>query len=176
MWRMLIAVIVVVLWSGTVHATQCRGIAPELKEPALCSIAFDFDGECGVPKYKFPDWDTVAIAVGAWEKLPIRIIIAAADVVVMARGAPSFVSVFAGNSYNADLMTPERKAVGVPSGPHGEFFASVHAEEHFPADAGMQFPAGQPMEAAHLDVHVYCWPKGASYTGSLSIWYKLDPP
>lgn len=171
------------------HAAQCRGTGPDLGPSPLCSVAFDFNGTCGVAKYPYPHWETVVMATGAWEKSPIRIVIASADAMVMARGVRVLATIFAGNSYNADLMTPERAAVGnAIRRPHGGFAGwlgrtlgtdgptvsalSLHSEERF-AD-GMLFPSGLPMESAHLDVHLDCQPKGAGYAGSLAVWYRLE--
>jgi hypothetical protein len=50
MTRMMIAAAVVLFLLTAVHATQC-GDGPELKEPAVCSRLFGFQGLCGKPNY-----------------------------------------------------------------------------------------------------------------------------
>ncbi len=57
------------LASSAADGAQCGGSGPNLKEPASCSRNFSFHGACGTPNYNFPDWETVAIAIGAWEKV-----------------------------------------------------------------------------------------------------------
>lgn len=145
-----------------------------LKEPALCSKIFLFNGLCGHPNYGYPGWPDVAIAVGAWEKAPIRILAVSADAIVSTRWRAITASIFAGNSFNNDPMTPLRYATGQLVGLFGAVHAILHTEQHFPADNGMQFPAGQPMPQTHLDVHVSCDPAGAHYSGNLSVWYVFD--
>ena len=162
------------LVSSLANAGQCGGAGPDLKQPLLCSHTFDFDGTCGMPKLPGQDWTTVVVAVGAWEKVPIRILRASADAILMGEGPTIWGRIFAGNSFNADLMTPE-KSGGASAAAGAALVVPLHTEANFPEDDGMQFPAGLSMQRAHLDVHLYCSPKGAGYAGSLSVWYKLDP-
>jgi hypothetical protein len=176
MWRTL-AIVVLLLSSSAARAAQCSGEG-DLKEPALCSRSFAFHGACGKPNYQFPEWETVAVAVGAWEKTAIRIVSVSADATVISaansKAPASWAIIFAGNSVNNDPMTPLRGAAGVVSG--AEVVTVAHSEKDFPAGLGMQFPAGKSMHDAHLDVHLDCRPIGANYFGSLTVWYTLDPP
>jgi hypothetical protein len=158
--------LVLIAFCPYAHAEQCGANGVELKSPALCAKIFEFNGTCGEPKYKFPDWDNVVIAVGAWEDVPIRITGASADVIVQGKGnAPVAAIIFAGNSFNADPLTPEQYAFGISG-------TVVHAQKDLAP--GMQFPAGMPWETTHLDVHLTCFPKGAAYSGNVSVWYRLD--
>jgi len=151
------------------RAVQCGANGIELKEPALCSRAFDFNGKCGTPKYDYPGWETVVMATAAWETSPIRIVLVSVEAIISSPQHPLQATIFAGNSYNADLMTPERSAISTR-----ESAIVVHSEARFPSDNGMQFSTGEPLSKAHLDVHLYCLPIGAPYAGSMDIWYKLD--
>jgi len=160
--------------SGPARAARCDGnSAYELKEPAICSRIVEFSGSCGHPNYSFPDWSDVAIAIGAWEKVPIRIIAVSADAIVQTKGHTITGTIFAGDSFNGDPLTPLRYATSGVSDA-GEVAVVLHSEQHFPIDVGMQFPAGQPWEHIHLDVHLTCNPTGAGYSGNLSVWYVLD--
>jgi len=162
------------------QAAQCRGSGPDLKPAALCSVTFNFSGKCGKPVYSYPNWDDVVFATGAWEISSI----VAADAIVTAAKGRAFARIFAGNSYNADAMTPERYATGPPIvgraarllGFGGTSVAIVRSEEHFPEGLGTVLPAGQPMQRTHLDVHLTCLPEGATYAGSLSVWYMIEDP
>jgi hypothetical protein len=171
-----LATIAILLMPSIAAAAQCGDRGAQLKEPAICSRSFPFHGACGTPNYNFPGWDNVAVAVGAWEKVPIRIVSVSTDAIVTTKRSASWAIIFAGNSFNADEMTPLQSAVGVTSGWWGSVITSVHSEKTFPPGLGMQFPAGQPMYDAHLDVHLECRPIGAPYFGDLTIWYTLDPP
>jgi hypothetical protein len=163
------------LGSKAALAAQCFGNSHlELKEPALCSRIIEFSGICGHPNYNFPGWPDVAIAVGAWEKTPIRIVAISADAVVRTKWHTVTGSIFAGDSFNNDPLTPLRYATAGISDLHGDVSAVLHTEQHFPAGIGMQLSAGQPWEQVHLDVHVTCDPAGATYDGNLSVWYVLD--
>lgn len=165
-------------------AAQCRGNGIELKSSALCSIAFDFQGTCGKRVYDHAGWKGVVFATGAWEKSPIRIAIATADAMVTTAVGRAFAQLYAGNSFDADLMTPEVYAIGQPTvgriarllGFRRDSIAIAHAEEHFPKGLGMTLPTGGSMEDAHLDVHLTCFPDGATYVGSLTVWYVIDDP
>ncbi len=155
---------------------QCGGTGPELKEPAVCSRLFEFGGLCGKPNYPYKDWDDVAVAVGAWEKVPIRLLFVSADARIQTRWRAVTARMFAGNSFNADPMTPYTNAAAGILDLHGNVVANIHTDMTLPAGLGMQFPAGQPWQDTHLDVHLQCTPTGAPYSGSLAVWYKLDPP
>jgi hypothetical protein len=170
----LLGIAFLLLASSAAEASQCAGNSVELKDPAICSRNFPFHGNCGKPNYNFPDWDTVAVAIGAWEKVPIRIVSVSVDAVVTTKRSASWATIFAGNSFNNDEMTPLRSAAGVTSGWWGSVITTVHSGKDFPPGLGMQFPAGQTMRQAHLDVHLDCHPIGAPYYGNLTIWYTLD--
>jgi hypothetical protein len=175
-----IAIALVLFSSAAARAAQCGGGGPELKNPTLCSSAFAFQGACGRSNYDDPGWPDVALAVGAWEKVPIRFVAVSADAVIATeRWQNRFAKlamIFVGNSYNGDPMTPYRYAAAGRSLPFGKTYLTVHTEQRFPADSGMQFPAGQPMRKTHVDVHLVCQPDGASYLGNLMVWYKFDAP
>ena len=157
------------------YAAQCGGESYQLKEPALCSKFFVFNGACGRAVYPYPGWSNVVLAVSAWESVPIRIVSVSADALIEGRWWRRVTaSIFAGNSFNADPMTPYRYAASAGFDILGHAAVAIHSEEHFPLDDAMQFPAGQPMPQIHLDVHLTCSPN-ASYSGSLSVWYRLDP-
>lgn len=160
----------------TAEAAECFGnTKAELKEPALCSRIVEFGGACGRANYDIPGWPDVAVAVGAWEKTPIRIVAVSADAVVRAKWRTITGSIFAGDSFNNDPLTPLRYATGGISDLRSNASVVLHTEQHFPSGLGMQLPAaGQPWEWIHLDVHITCEPAGASYTGNLSVWYVLD--
>lgn len=163
------------LSSRSALAAQCFGnTKAELKEPAICSRIVEFGGVCGQPNYKFPGWNDVAVAVGAWEKTPIRILAVSADATVQTKWRTITGSIFAGDSFNNDPLTPLRYGSAGISDFHGDVSAILHTEQHFPAGLGMQLPAGLPWQGTHLDVHITCEPKGATYNGNLSVWYILD--
>ena len=165
----------VCLAPAPVQAAQCSGNSGyELKEPAICSRIVEFTGTCGHPNYSFPDWADVAVAVGSWEKTPIRILAISADAVVQTKGHTIIGSIFAGDSFNNDPLTPLRYATSGASDASGNVAAVLHTAQHFPVGLGMQLPAGQPWEHIHLDVHLTCNPVGAGYSGNLSVWYRLD--
>jgi hypothetical protein len=145
-----------------------------LKEPAICSRLFEFLGSCGKANYPFKDWEDAAFTVGAWEKVPIRILSVSADATIQTKWQAIAARMFAGNSFNADPMTPYATTAAGIMDLHGDVTATLHTAMNYPADAGMQLPAGQPWEHIHLDVHLRCTPLGASYPGSLSVWYRLD--
>lgn len=171
------AIFFVCLLSRPTLATECFGNTKvDLKEPALCSRIVEFGGACGHANYNIPGWGSdVAIAVGAWEKAPIRIVAVSADAVVRARWHTVTGSIFAGNSFNNDPLTPQRYAMAGLSDLRGNVSAVLHSEQHFPSGFGMQLPAeGQPWQQIHLDVHITCEPAGARYAGNLSVWYVLD--
>lgn len=180
MRRAVIAIVLVLFWSAAARAAQCGGGGPELKNPTLCSRAFAFEGACGRPNYDYPGWFDVAFAVGAWEKLPIRFVAVSADAMILTdkwqNRFAKLAMIFVGNSYNGDPMTPYRYAFAGRSLPFGKTYLTVHTEQRFPDDSGMQFPAGQPMPRTHVDVHLTCQPDGAFYSGNLMVWYKFDPP
>jgi hypothetical protein len=176
MSRVLLAILVVLLMPGAAAAAQCRGSGPDLKEPAVCSRLFGFQGLCGKPTYPYKDWDDVVVAVGAWEKVPIRILFVSADARIQTKWRAVTASMYAGNSFNADPLTPWAQAAAGIMDLRGDVVATIHAEMTYRPDLGMQFPAGQPWQDIHLDVHLQCTPTGAPYFGSLGIWYKLDPP
>jgi hypothetical protein len=158
------------------YAVQCGGGGYQLKEPALCSKLFVFSGTCGRAVYPYPGWPDVVFAVGAWEAVPIRVTSVSVDALVRSRWWRMVsASIFAGNSFNADPMTPYRNATSSAFDLLGRAAVAVASEQHFPLDDAMQFPAGQPMPQVHLDAHLTCSPNGASYSGSLSVWYRLDP-
>lgn len=166
--------IVAALLAGTAHAAQCGGTGPDLKEPALCSKLFVFEGRCGHTPYPqlTPD---VAFAVGPWEKLPIRIFAVSGDAVVRATWRAVIAEMFVDNSFNADPMTPYVSASGGIMDLSGRVAVPIHAEQHFPI--GMQLSAAGPEPLVpHLEVHLICEPAGAPFFGSLTVWYRLDPP
>jgi hypothetical protein len=173
--RLLIAGLIFSVSSVSAHAAQCAGDSHQLKEPAVCSRIFEFTGNCGKPKYNFPDWNDVAFAVGAWEKVPIRIFFVSADATIQARGRAISARIFAGDSFNADPLTPYKTAAAGIMDLRGNAIATLHSAMNYPPDAGMQLPAGQPWEKIHLDVHLQCTPIGSAYYGNLSVWYRLDP-
>jgi hypothetical protein len=177
--------ILLALVPSAAEAAQCGGEGPQLKEPAICSRTFEFEGQCGRPNYQHKDWESVAFAVGSWERAPIRILTAAANVLVIARRYQASAKIFVGNSFDHDLMTPERSGVGQPVtrlSRIASWFGLVAAqssvevstEGHFADIGGMQFPAGQEMAGTHIDVHLFCNPAGARYSGSLTLWYSFD--
>ena len=164
------------LLSRNAMAAECFGnTKANLKEPAICSRIVEFGGQCGHANYDFPGWPDVAVAVGAWEKVPIRVVAVSADAVVRAKWHTLTGSIFAGDSFNNDPLTPLRYATGGVSDLHGNVSMVLHTEQHFASGLGMQLPAGEPWEHTHLDVHITCDPAGASYSGNLSVWYVLDP-
>lgn len=164
--------------SDIARAAQCGGNGPELKNPTLCSRPFIFDGACGRPKYNYKGWSDVAFAVGAWEKVPIRVVAVSADAVIETERWKNrfakLAEIFVGNSFNDDPMTPYRYAAADRSLPFGKTRLTVHTEQRLSYDSGMQFPAGRSMFDAHIDVHLTCEPEGASYFGNLIVWYRLD--
>lgn len=166
------------LISQPASAAECFGnIKAELKEPALCSRIVEFSGACGHANYSFPGWPDVAVAAAPWEAVPIRIVAVSADAVVRAKWHTVTGSIFAGDSFNNDPLTPLTYATAGISDLHGNVSMVLHTAQHFPAGVGMQLPAvGPPLESTHLDVHITCDPVGASYTGNLSVWYVLDGP
>lgn len=168
--------VVAFLFAATsAHAAQCGGDGPQLKDPALCTKLFTFSGTCGRPNYPYPGWPDIALAVGAWEPVPIRVLSVSADAMVTSRWwRLATASIFSGNSFNADPMTPYRNGVAAAFDIFGRSAVAVHSEGNFPGGAGMQFPAGQPMPRAHLDVHLSCTPLSARYSGSLWVSYVLD--
>src|SRR5580692_6821030 len=87
---------------GAVNAAQCNARGHQLKEPLLCSHSVSFEGQCGKKVYDFPQWDDVAVAFGAWEEVPIRIMAVSADALIMNERTPAWGAMFAGNSYNDD--------------------------------------------------------------------------
>lgn len=173
MTRALLTIIVALL-SGGAHAAQCEGTGPDLKEPALCSKLFVFEGRCGHTPY--PQWTPdVAFAVGPWEKVPIRIFAVSGDAVVRATWRAVIAEMFVGNSFNADPMTPYVSAAGGIMDFSGRVAVPIHAEQHYPV--GMQLDAAGPVPLTpHLDIHLICEPAGAPFFGSLTVWYRLDPP
>ncbi len=179
--RILLAGLIAIL-SFSAYAAQCGSNGAELKSPVLCSRMFVFAGACGRPNYPYPGWPDVALVVGAWEKVSIRIISISVDAMIETqRWKNRFEKVamlFIGNSFNADPMTPYRYATAGRSLPFGRTRLAVHVEQRFPDDDGMQFPAGQPVRQTHIDVHLTCEPAGASYLGNMIVWYRLDlePP
>ena len=175
MSRVLFVIIAFVLVPGAASASRCGGSGPELKEPAVCSRHFGFQGLCGRPNYMFKDWDDVAIAVGAWEEVPIRILFVSADARIQTKWRAVTASMYAGNSFNADPLTPWAQATAGILDLRGDVVATIHAGMTYRPDLSMQFPAGQPWQDTHLDVHLQCTPTGAPFFGSLSVWYKLDP-
>lgn len=177
MLRKLLAVIAILPVPSVASAAQCAGSDWKLKEPALCSKLFVFSGTCGQTNY--PAWTPdVAFAVGPWENVPIRIFAISGDAVVRATWRAVFAEMFLGNSFNADPMTPYVTASGGILDLSGRVAVPIHAEQHY--QIGMQL-AGRSNEPGqelvpHLDVHLICEPKGASYFGSMTVWYSLDPP
>lgn len=165
-------IIIAALLSAPAHAAQCDGTGPDLKEPALCSKLFVFAGSCGRAAY--PAWTPdVVFAVGPWEKGPIRIFAVSADAVVHATWRAAFASMFVGNSFNADPMTPFVTASGGILDLSGRVAVPVHAEQHF--STGMQLAGSGPDPLVpHLDVHLICEPNRAPFIGSLTVWYTLD--
>jgi hypothetical protein len=176
--RRAIAFIAVLLSYEIARAAQCGGSGPDLKNPTLCSRPFAFEGACGRPNYNYPGWPDVALAVGAWEKVPIRVVAVSTDAVIETERWKNrfakLAGIFVGNSFNDDPMTPYRYAAAGRSLPFGKTRLTVHTEQRLPYDSGMQFPAGQPMFDAHIDVHLTCEPEGALYFGNLIVWYRLD--
>jgi hypothetical protein len=173
----LLAISAACLTSHTAAAAECFGnTKAELKEPSLCSRIIEFAGVCGRANYDIPYWTPdIALAVGAWEKTAIRVVAVSADAEVRAKGHDVSASIFAGDSFNNDPLTPQRYAIGKAADSSADAVAVLHTERHFPLGVGMQLPgAGQPWENIHLDVHVACEPSGASYAGNLSVWYVLD--
>ncbi len=83
-------------------------------------------------------------------------------------------SMFSGNSFNADPMTPYVRAAAGIMDWRGDVVAAVHSAKDYPPNLGVQFPAAG--KKAHLDVHLTCEPNGAACWGSLTVWYTLDPP
>jgi hypothetical protein len=165
-------IVIATLLSAPAHAAQCDGTGPDLKEPALCSKLFVFEGFCGRTTY--PAWTPdVVFAVGPWEKTLIRIFAVSADTVVRATWRAAFAKMFVGNSFNADPMTAFVTASGGVLDLSGRVAVPVHAEQHF--STGMQFAAPGPEPLVpHLDVHLICEPDGAPFFGSLTVWYALD--
>lgn len=166
--------VVAALVSGAAQAAQCEGTGPDLKEPALCSKLFVFEGRCGHTPYQgwTPD---VAFAVGPWEKVPIRIFAISGDAVVRATWRAVTAEMFLGNSFNADPMTPFVNAAGGIMDLSGRVAVPIHVEQRYPI--GMQLSAARPEPLSqHLDVHMICEPDNAPFWGSLTVWYSLDPP
>jgi len=168
-----LAIIIIALLSGTAHAAQCDGNGRDLKEPALCSKLFVFEGRCGHTPY--PQWTSdVAFAVGPWEKVPIRIFAISGDAVVRATWRAAIAQMFLGNSFNADPMTPYVNASAGIMDLSGRVAVPIHVEQRFPI--GMQLAAAGPVPLEpHLDVHLICEPADAPFFGSITVWYKLDP-
>lgn len=154
---------------------HCASATPSLDPPAICSQLFQFNGNCGVPKYHFPGWSDVAFYKGAWEHKPIRIRIAAANVTITTNWWRTiWAQMFVGDSFNADPVTPYEAKVGGKSDWTGRTRLTLSSEQRL--NVGMQLPAkGQfPAEQTHLDVHLQCEPENAFYFGSLSVWYKVE--
>jgi len=175
MVRIAFAAALLCLASYPAHAEQCRNNGIALRSPAICTITFDFNGSCGNVLYKYPDWADVVFIAGAWEKVPVRILSASVDAMIQTKYQTVIATIFAGNSYNADALTPKRSVAANPSVRDGTAIAILHEETKFPSDSGMQFPAGLDAPTTHIDVHLVCLPKGAGYAGSLTLTYKLDP-
>ena len=155
MSRMLLLTFVVLLLpGGAAVTTQCGGSGPELKEPAICSRLFGFQGVCGKPNYPYKDWEDVALAIGAWEKALIRILFVSADARVQTKWRAINASMYSSNSFNADPMTPWAQTAAGIMDLRGDVVATLHTEMTYRADLGMQFPAGQPWQDIHLDVHL----------------------
>lgn len=169
------AAVLFMLWPISAYATQCGGGGPELKEPAICSRLFLFSGRCGYSNYSYPEWPDIAFAVGAWEKQPIRISRVSVNAWIKTKWRSAVAMIFAGNSFNADPITPYRMAMAGISDIFGNVNLTISSDHTFNEDAEMQFPAGQSMPQTHLDVHLTCEPKGAQYSGNLTVWYRLDP-
>lgn len=168
------ALVCMALQSSATYATQCNNNGIELKEPALCSKAFYFEGPCGSRLYP-REWGDVRMVAGAWEKTSIRILAVSADVILSGQRSAVTGELFVGNSWNADEMTPIIRGVGGPLDQNGTVYVPLHAEQHFPPDRGMQFPAGKDWHSVHIDTHLTCYPDAAYYSGYLTVWYFLDP-
>jgi hypothetical protein len=165
--------IIAALGCAPAHAVQCGGSGAELKAPALCSKLFVFAGICGRSNYPDPAWFDIAFAVGPWETIPIRIFAISGDATVRSKWRAVVAKMFLGNSFDLDPMTPYVMASGGILDLSGRVAVPIHAEQHFPI--GMQLPPPGPEPLTpHLDVHLTCEPNGASYSGSMTVWYGFD--
>lgn len=121
---------------------------------AFCEQHFSAEGSCsGI--------DQLPIVETPWEKTAISI---RGVTIAFLAGGISSGYVFAGNSYNHDVMA---------------WLDPVHegiVRQWFPAGLAFQFP-GLAQESAsarsRIDLHVRCGPKGASYEAYLILYYSM---